>query len=448
MLRRIDLSGAVADYPARALRELLPRAAFDVSAAVRENQPLLDDIADRGKAAVVELVEKWDGVHLEHLRVPESAIKAAADGLDEDLRRAYMTSIERVRKTHEAQRLPEVVTEVAPGGVVTERYVPAGRVGLYAPGGLAVLASSVIMNAVPAQIAGVGSIALASPAQKTNGGLPDNGILAVAGLLGIDEVYAVGGPTAIGMFAYGARDDDGTVECEPVDMITGPGNIYVTAAKRAVKGLVGIDAEAGTTEIAVIADATADPAHVAVDLISQAEHDPAAASVLITTSAALADAVDAELAKRVPDTRHHERIATALAGEQSGTILVAGIDEAVAVADAYAAEHLEIQTADAREVALRIRNAGAIFVGAYSPVSLGDYCAGSNHVLPTGGCARHSAGLSVHTFLRGVHIIDYSREALEVVAADVVAFANSEDLPSHGEAVSARFESRAVGKAQ
>jgi histidinol dehydrogenase len=436
VLRRIDLSGEVPGYSARALRELMPRAAFDVSEALRSVQPLIDDIKHRGTAAVVEIVERFDHVRLEHLRVPDGAIKAAVDELDPELCRAYQTSIDRVRAAHEAQRLPEVATEVAPGGTVTERYLPVGRVGLYAPGGLAVLASSVIMNAVPAQIAGVGSIALASPAQKNNGGLPDQGILAVAGMLGIDEVYSVGGPAAIGMFAFG------TEECAPVDMITGPGNIYVTAAKRAVRGLVGTDAEAGTTEIAVIADATADPVHVAVDLISQAEHDPAAASVLITDSADLADAVDAELVRRVPDTRHAGRIATALAGEQSGTILVADIDEAVAVADAYAAEHLEIQTADAREVALRIRNAGAIFVGAYSPVSLGDYCAGSNHVLPTGGCARHSAGLSVHTFLRAVHIIDYTREALAVVADDVVAFANSEDLPSHGEAVSARFETK------
>ncbi|MEV3935730.1 histidinol dehydrogenase [Glycomyces sp. NPDC049804] len=436
MLRRIDLSGEVPGYSARALRELMPRAAFDVNEALRSVQPLIDDIAHRGTAAVVDIVERFDHVRLEHLRVPDAAIKTAVEELDPELRRAYQTSIDRVRAAHEAQRLPEVVTEVAPGGTVTERYLPVGRVGLYAPGGLAVLASSVIMNAVPAQIAGVGSIALASPAQKHNGGLPDQGILAVAGMLGIDEVYAVGGPAAIAMFAYG------TDECAPVDMVTGPGNIYVTAAKRAVRGLVGIDAEAGTTEIAVIADATADPGHVAADLISQAEHDPAAASVLITDSADLADAVDDELARRVPDTRHSGRIQTALAGEQSGTILVADIDEAVAVADAYAAEHLEIQTADAREVALRIRNAGAIFVGAYSPVSLGDYCAGSNHVLPTGGCARHSAGLSVHTFLRGVHIIDYTREALAAVADDVVAFANSEDLPSHGEAVTARFESK------
>jgi histidinol dehydrogenase len=436
VLRRIDLSGDIAGYPVRALRGLMPRPELDVNAALAQIQPLMDDIAHRGKAAVVATVERFDGVRLEHLRVPEATIKAAVDELDPGLRRAYLTAIDRVRAAHEAQRLPDVVTEVAPGGTVTERYLPVGRVGLYAPGGLAVLASSVIMNAVPAQIAGVGSIALSTPAQKTNGGLPDQGILAVAGLLGIDEVYAVGGPAAVAMFTYG------TDECEPVDMVTGPGNVYVTAAKRAVRGLVGTDAEAGTTEIAIIADAGADPVHVAVDLISQAEHDPAAASVLITDSAALADAVDAELARRAPETRHAQRVLTALAGEQSGTILVADIDEAVAVADAYAAEHLEIQTADAREVALRIRNAGAIFVGAYSPVSLGDYCAGSNHVLPTGGCARHSAGLSVHTFLRGVHIVDYSREALAVVADDVVAFANSEDLPSHGEAVAARFEAR------
>ena len=414
----------------------MPRPELDVNAALAQIQPLMDDIAHRGTAAVVETVERFDGVHLEHLRVPAEAIKTAVEELDPDLRRAYLTSIERVRAAHEAQRLPDVVTEVAPGGSITERYLPVGRVGLYAPGGLAVLASSVIMNVVPAQIAGVESIALSTPAQKTNGGLPDQGILAVAGLLGIDEVYAVGGPAAIAMFTYG------TDECEPVDMVTGPGNIYVTAAKRAVRGLVGTDAEAGTTEIAIIADAGADPVHVAVDLISQAEHDPAAASVLITDSVALADAVDAELERRAPETRHAQRVLTALAGEQSGTIIVADVDEAVQVADAYAAEHLEIQTANAREVALRIRNAGAIFVGAYSPVSLGDYCAGSNHVLPTGGCARHSAGLSVHTFLRGVHLIDYSREALEVVAADVVAFANSEDLPSHGEAVSARFEAK------
>ena len=424
----------MAGYPVRALRGLLPRAAFDVNAALRQVQPLLDDIADRGKPAVVEAVERFDGVHLERLRVPDSAVKAAVADLDEGLRRAYQTSIDRVRAAHEAQRLGETITEVAPGGTVTERYVPVGRVGVYAPGGLAVLASSVIMNVVPAQIAGVASIALASPAQKDGGGLPDKGILAVAGLLGVDEVYAVGGPMAVGMFAFG------TDECEPVDMICGPGNIYVTAAKRSVRGLVGIDAEAGTTEIAVIADAGADPAHVAVDLISQAEHDPAAASVLITDSTELADAVDAELTRRVPSTRHSERIATALTGEQSGTILVADLDEAVTVADAYAAEHLEIQTANARSLAGRVRNAGAVFVGAYSPVSLGDYCAGSNHVLPTAGCARHSAGLSVHTFLRGIHIVDYTRDALAAVADDVVAFAESEDLPSHGEAVTARFE--------
>jgi histidinol dehydrogenase len=296
-----------------------------------------------------------------------------------------------------------------------------------------------VMNVVPAQEAGVESLVVASPPQAEHGGLPHPTVLAAAALLGVDEVWAAGGAQAIALLAHGGTDTDGG-ELEPVDMVTGPGNIYVTAAKRYLRGFVGIDAEAGTTEIAVLADAGADPTHVAVDLISQAEHDPAAASVLITPSLELADAVDAELERRVPDTKHTERIRTALTGPQSGTVLVGDLDDGVAVADAYAAEHLEIQTADARALALRVRNAGAIFVGPYAPVSLGDYCAGSNHVLPTGGCARHSGGLSVQTYLRGVHVIDYSADALRDVAAHVVTLAGAEDLPAHGEAVTARFD--------
>ncbi|QSB04243.1 histidinol dehydrogenase [Natronoglycomyces albus] len=433
MLRRLSLQGTITDYSASELRDLLPRATFDVNAALHQIQPLLDDIAQRGTPAVTDAVARFDQVELERLRVDPAAIDAAVEKLEPARRRAYQTAIDRVRQAHSAQRLPDIHTQVAPGGYITERYVPVNRVGLYVPGGLAVLASSVIMNAVPAQIAGVEQLAVTSPPQKDTG-LPDEGILAVCGLLGLEEVYAVGGPAAVAMFAYG------TDECDPVDMICGPGNIYVTAAKRAVRGLVGIDAEAGTTEIAIIADAEANAAHVAADLISQAEHDPAAASVLITDSVALADAVDNELAKRVPLTKHHARIHTALTGEQSGTIVVDDIDAAVRVADSYAAEHLEIHTVDAADIAMRIRNAGAIFVGTYTPVSLGDYCAGSNHILPTGGCARHSSGLSVHSFLRGIHVVNYSQSALAAVAEDVVTFANSEDLPSHGEAVSVRFE--------
>jgi histidinol dehydrogenase len=316
---------------------------------------------------------------------------------------------------------------------VTERWVPVDRVGLYVPGGRAVYPSSVVMNVVPAQEAGVGSLAVTSPAQKEFGGLPHPTILAACALLGVDEVYATGGAQAIAMFAYG------TEECPPAALVTGPGNIWVAAAKRLLKGRIGIDAEAGPTEIAILADETADPVHVAVDLISQAEHDPMAASVLITDSEALVEAVEAELATRVAATKHSERVGTALTGPQSAAVLVDDLDAGLRVADAYAAEHLEIQTRDARAVAERVRNAGAIFVGTWSPVSLGDYCAGSNHVLPTGGCARHQSGLSVQTFLRGVQLIEYDEAALRDVAGHVVALAQAEDLPAHGEAVSARF---------
>ncbi|MER6901669.1 histidinol dehydrogenase, partial [Amycolatopsis sp. NPDC000740] len=313
------------------------------------------------------------------------------------------------------------------------------RVGLYAPGGLAVYPSTVVMNVVPAQLAGVRSLVVCSPPQAAFGGRPHPTILAAAALLGVDEVWAVGGAQAVALVAYGGVDTDGA-ELAPVDIVTGPGNIYLTAAKRLVRGVIGIDSEAGPTEIAILADETADPAHVAADLISQAEHDPLAASVLVTTSEELADAVDRELVTRVAATKHSERVGQALGGKQSGIILVSTVDDGLRVVDAYAAEHLEIQTANAREVAARVRNAGAIFVGAYAPVSLGDYCAGSNHVLPTGGFARHSSGLSVQSFLKGIHVVDYSEDALREVAPRVVALADAEDLPAHGEAVTARFE--------
>jgi len=352
--------------------------------------------------------------------------------LDPDVRAALTVAIERVRLVHAAQRRTDVTTSVVVGGTVTERWVPVRRVGLYVPGGLAMYPSSVVMNVVPAQIAGVDGIAVASPPQKETG-RPDARVLAACALLGVEEVYAVGGAQAIAMFAFGGG------VCEPVDLVTGPGNIYVTAAKRMLRGVVGIDAEAGPTEIAILADDSADPVHVAADLISQAEHDPAAASVLVTDSVALADAVDEELIRQVPLTKHTGRITAALTGPQSATVLVADLEAGLAVVDAYAAEHLEIQTRDAPAWAARVRNAGAVFVGAYSPVSLGDYCAGSNHVLPTGGCARHSGGLSVQTFLRGIHVISYDEAALRDVAGHVVTLAEVEDLPAHGQAVTARF---------
>jgi histidinol dehydrogenase len=297
------------------------------------------------------------------------------------------------------------------------------------------------MNVVPAQIAGVESLVVCSPPRAEHGGAPHPTVLTACALLGVEEVWAVGGAQAVALLAYGGTDTDGSV-LEPVDLVTGPGNVYLTAAKRLLRGLVGIDAEAGPTEIAILADDDADPRHVAADLISQAEHDPLAAGVLITTSESLADAVDAELVAGVSATKHGERVRTALSGRQSGCVLVADLTEGLRVADAYAAEHLEIQTRNAAAVAAEVRNAGAVFVGPFAPVSLGDYCAGSNHVLPTGGCARHSAGLSTRTFLRGVHVVEYTREALREVVDKVVALSTAEDLPAHGAAVTARFPDR------
>jgi histidinol dehydrogenase len=334
---------------------------------------------------------------------------------------------------------------VVPGGTVTERWLPVARVGLYVPGGRAVYPSSVVMNVVPAQIAGVESLCVVSPPQADHGGLPHPTILAACGLLGVDEVYAVGGAQAVAMLAYGIDlpDDDGVGQrCESVDLVTGPGNIWVTAAKRLLKGVIGIDSEAGPTEVAVLADDSADAALVAADLISQAEHDVVAAAVLVTTSAQLADHVRDRVAEQLAATKHVERITEALAGPQSGIVLVDTLDAGIAVVDAYAAEHLEIHTRDAREVAMRIRNAGAIFVGPHAPVSLGDYCAGSNHVLPTGGSAAHSSGLSVQTFLRGIHIVDYDQHALADVADHVVTLAHAEDLPGHAAAITVRLSDR------
>ncbi len=436
MLNRIDLRGSRRDP-----RGLLPRAQLDVSVAVERIRPVVEAVREHGFSAIRDATERFDGVRIDRLRVPAAALAAALKALDPQVRAALEEAVVRARKVHADQRRADVTTQVVPGGTVTERWVPVARVGLYVPGGLAVYPSTVVMNVVPAQVAGVGSLVVASPPQAENGGLPDARVLAACALLGVDEVYAVGGAQAVAMLGYGSAGADDTDACAPVDVITGPGNIWVTAAKRLLRGVVGIDAEAGPTEIAILADDTADPVHVAADLISQAEHDPLAASVLVTPSTALADAVQEALARLVPATKHADRVRTALTGEQSGVVLVDDVAQGLAVVDAYAAEHLEIQTADARAVAMRVRNAGAIFVGAHAPVSLGDYCAGSNHVLPTGGCARHSSGLSVQSFLRGIHVVEYDEAALREVAGHVVTLANAEDLPAHGEAVTARFRS-------
>jgi histidinol dehydrogenase len=440
VMARIDLRGA--DLSVARLRATLPRGGVDVEAALSTVRPIVNAVADRGAEAALEYGESLDGVRPPSVRVPSSELDAALAGLDRDVRAALEVVIERTRAVHADQRRSDVTTTLGTGATVTERWVPVERVGLYVPGGNAVYPSSVVMNVVPAQAAGVGSLVVASPPQAESQGrfkgLPHPTILAAARLLGVDDVWAVGGAQAVALMAYGGVDTDGA-ELTPVDMITGPGNIYVTAAKRLVRSRVGIDAEAGPTEIAILADGTADPEHVAADLISQAEHDEMAASVLVTPSAELADATDAALTAQLETTVHRQRVTTALAGRQSAIILVDDLDAGIRTVNAYAAEHLEIQTANADKVAGQIRSAGAIFVGAYSPVSLGDYCAGSNHVLPTAGSAAHSSGLSVQTFLRGIHVVDYTEAALKDVSGHVITLAAAEDLPAHGEAVRRRF---------
>ncbi|MDT3398790.1 histidinol dehydrogenase [Streptomyces sp. B1866] len=440
MISRIDLRGAA--FPDGGVdRDLLPRAELDVEAALEKVRPICDDVRHRGTAALIDYARRFDGVTLDRVRVPEEELHRALEHTDPAVRAALEEAVRRARLVHRDQRRADHTTQVVPGGTVTERWVPVERVGLYVPGGRSVYPSSVVMNVVPAQEAGVGSLAVASPPQAEHGGLPHPTILAACALLGVTEVYAAGGAQAVAMFAYG------TDECRPAAMVTGPGNIYVAAAKRLLKGRIGIDAEAGPTEIAILADATADPVYVAADLISQAEHDPLAASVLVTDSEELAAAVEKELAVQVAATKHvADRIAPALSGRQSGIVLVDGVEQGLAVVDAYAAEHLEVHTRDAAAVAARVRNAGAVFVGPYAPVSLGDYAAGSNHVLPTGGCACHSSGLSVQSFLRGIHVVDYTREALAEAAPHVVTLADAEDLPAHGAAVRARFDWKVPGQ--
>ncbi|MFP3713675.1 histidinol dehydrogenase [Puerhibacterium sp. TATVAM-FAB25] len=440
MIQRIDLRGQTLSR--RELLAVVPRAEVGVDDALAAVGPIVADVRRRGAAALRDVAERFDGVRPQDLRVPRAALDAALAALEAPLREALEEAIRRVRAVHGAQVPPEHTTRLADGAVVRQRYVPVERVGLYVPGGLAVYPSSVIMNVVAAQEAGVPGLAVTSPPQKEHGGLPHPTILAACALLGVEEVYAVGGAQAVAMFAYGAEGSepqDGTVLCEPVDVITGPGNVYVAAAKRLVRGVVGIDAEAGPTEIAVLADATADPTHVALDLISQAEHDPMAASVLVTPSVELASAVEARLVDLADATKHSSRVLQALGGPQSAIVMVDDLEQGLAVVDAYGAEHLEIQTADAAALADRVHNAGAIFVGPWSPVSLGDYMAGSNHVLPTGGTARYASALGVLSFLKSVQVIEYSRDALGELAGRIVALAGDEDLPAHGEAVRGRF---------
>lgn len=433
MIQTIDLRGR---RPSDAeLRALVHRAEVDVSAAIPVAGDLIRAVRERGVAALAEQADRFDGGRAESIRVDPAAITAAVAQLPREVRAALDEVLVRERAASEAQVPAAAVTTLADGARITQRWQPVDRVGLYIPGGKAVYPSSVVMNVVPAQVAGVGSIALASPPQKHF----DHGIhpliLGAAGVLGVDEVYAMGGAGAIGALAYGLPE----LALDRVDVVAGPGNVYVAAAKRVVQGDVGIDAEAGPSEVLVIADAAANPAFVAADLISQAEHDEVAAAVLVTDSEELRDAVLAELDRQVAQTSARERVLAALGGPQSAVVLVDDLATAARVSDAYAPEHLEIQTADPGAVLERISHAGAIFVGAYSPVSLGDYLAGSNHILPTGGTARFTSGISAATFLRPQQIVQYDRDALAAVAPHIRAMSDAEQLPAHGDAVDVRF---------
>jgi histidinol dehydrogenase len=433
MLRLVDFRGR--SLSKGQYQRELPRATLDVAAAMVAIEPILERVKNGNEEDLIALSEQFDRVRPASIRVPQTALDSALANLDPAIRAALETSAARIRTVHASQARGETTVTVVDGGTVREKWIPVDRVGLYVPGGRAVYPSSVLMNVIPAQIAQVSSIAVASPPQAEFDGLPHPTILAACALLGITEVYAVGGAQAIALFAYGM---DGVAE--KCDLVTGPGNIYVAAAKRALRGIIGIDSEAGPTEIAILADSSAIAGDVATDLISQAEHDVIAAAVLVTDSLELIEAVERELEVRVSRTKHSERIRTALTGIQSAAVLVDSIEQGLDVVNAYAAEHLEIQTVNARDDAAKIRNAGAVFIGRFSPVSLGDYSAGSNHVLPTGGCACHSSGLSVQTFLRGVHYIEYQKAAFSDIAETVITLANAEDLPAHGEAISVRFE--------
>jgi len=433
VVRRVDFRGQTLTK-SQYQREL-PRALLDVDGAMRAITPILERVRTGDESELIKLSLEFDGVAPKRIKVAKVELERALASLEPKVRSALEEAILRIKKVHQDQVRHTKSTTVVDGGTVTQKWIPVDRVGLYVPGGRAVYPSSVIMNVVPAQIANVASIAVASPPQKENDGLPNPTILATCALLGIDEVYAIGGAQAIAMFGYGVSD-----VCEPVNIVTGPGNIYVAAAKRALRGIIGIDSEAGPTEVAVLADESANAGEVAADLISQAEHDVIAAAVLVTNSIELADEVEIQLEQRVSKTKHGERIRNALGGQQSAIVLVDNVEQGIDVVNAYGAEHLELVVLDTKYAADRIRNAGAVFLGRFTPVSLGDYSAGSNHVLPTGGCACHSSGLSVQTFLKGVSFIEYNEAAFRDIAENVITLAIAEDLPAHGEAMSARLE--------
>jgi histidinol dehydrogenase len=433
LIRQLDITGK--KLTKREYKELIPRANLSVESAMIKIAPILQRVKAGDEAELIKLATEFDGVTPKSIRVSGDELTKALSSLDPAIRKSLELAIDQVRKYHRTQLPTDSSVSVIAGGDIDRTFRAVDRVGLYVPGGIASYPSSVIMNVVPAQIAGVTSIALASPPQKENGGLPNSIILATCQLLGVNEVYAVGGAQAIAMFAYGVKN-----LCESADLVTGPGNIYVAAAKRSLRGLIGIDSEAGPTEIAILADDSALATDVAADLISQAEHDEMAAAVLVTDSKDLIAKVLEQLVTQVNKTKHKERVKAALSGNQSAIVLVDSIAQGVDVINAYAPEHLELILKNSKAISAQIRNAGAIFLDRFSPVSLGDYAAGSNHVLPTGGCACHSSGLSVNTFMRNISVIHYDQNAFNRVASEVITLANAEDLPAHGSAIEVRLE--------
>jgi histidinol dehydrogenase len=433
-LRILDLRGKALTN--QLVNAQVPRAAVDISDAIKQIAPLIEDVKTRGVDAVVQVTKERDGVDPTPLKVSAAELAEALETIPAELKSAIEESINRVFKVSRANLPSNTSVALADGAQVHQRWQPVDSVGLYVPGGKAVYPSSVIMNVVPAQVAGVERLAIATPAQKDFNGRPHPTVLATAAMLGVKDVYCMGGPAAIAAFAHGLPQ----INFEPVALVTGPGNIYVAAAKRYLRGTIGIDSEAGTTEILIVADSTANAKYIAYDLVSQAEHDEAAASVLVTDSQELANAVLNELQDVVAKTTHRERVTEALQGKQSAIVLVDDTNAALAFANFYATEHLELHTVDNQAALAKVTNAGAIFLGDYSPVSLGDYLAGSSHVLPTGQQAKFSSGLGVHSFLRPQQVIDYSATALQQVARLVDDFANAEGLPAHGRAITARFD--------
>lgn len=435
-MRRLDLRGR--KLSVKDVTELLPRAVNDIETSLKSVLPIIDQVRDLGESALVELAQRFDEIDPRPIRVGQEELDRALAELAAPLREAIETAITRVRLVAEANMPKDTSVTLGAGAMVQQRWSPVDSVGLYVPGGKAVYPSSVIMNVVPAQVAGVKRLAVVTPGQKAFAGRPHPTVLATAALLGVTEVYAIGGPAAIAALAYGVD----SIGLEPVVLVTGPGNNLVTAAKRALRGVIGIDSEAGATEIMVIADAGANPKFVAADLISQAEHDESAASILVTDSEELLESVAEELSQLLPRAHHLPRIETAFDGQQSALVLVDDLAQATLVANAYASEHLEIQVEDPKALAAEISNAGAIFLGPFAPVSLGDYMAGSNHVLPTSQQAKFGSGLGVHSFLRAVQVIDYSEPALAEIAERIRLFADEEGLPSHGDAVQIRVATR------